>query len=65
MFFVSQIKKYKLTKYKLKDILMKCWIYSYGLDWFGYVLWHINHCRLFNAKSISIYTSSFISDNSV
>ena len=19
--------------------------------WFGWVLWHINHCRLFNAKS--------------
>ena len=22
--------------------------------WFGWVLWHINHCRLFNAKS-SVY----------
>ena len=22
--------------------------------WFGCVLWHINHCRLFNAKS-SLY----------
>ena len=22
--------------------------------WFGWVLWHINHCRLFNAKS-SLY----------
>ena len=22
-----------------------------GLLWFGSVLWHINHCRLFNAKS--------------
>ena len=22
--------------------------------WFGFVLWHINHCRLFNAKS-SLY----------
>ena len=21
--------------------------------WFGWVLWHINHCRLFNAKSSS------------
>ena len=20
-------------------------------NWFGWVLWHINHCRLFNAKS--------------
>ena len=25
--------------------------------WFGWVLWHINHCRLFNAKSsLYIYT---------
>ena len=23
--------------------------------WFGWVLWHINHCRLFNTKS-SLYT---------
>ena len=24
--------------------------------WFGWVLWHINHCRLFNAKSsLDIY----------
>ena len=22
--------------------------------WFGWVLWHLNHCRLFNAKS-SLY----------
>ena len=26
----------------------------YGLVWFGLVLWHINHCWLFNAKS-SLY----------
>ena len=24
------------------------------MDWFGLVLWHINHCRLFNVKS-SLY----------
>ena len=25
--------------------------------WFGWVLWHINHCRLFNTKfSLYIYT---------
>ena len=23
--------------------------------WFGWVLWHINHCRLFNAKSSFIH----------
>ena len=26
----------------------------FGLVWFGLVLWHINHCKLFNAKSIFI-----------
>ena len=26
----------------------------YDLIWFGWVLWHINDCRLFNAKS-SLY----------
>ena len=26
----------------------------FGLVWLGWVLWHINHCRLFNAKS-SLY----------
>ena len=29
------------------------------------VLWHINHCRLFNAKSIFIQIISSISNNSV
>ena len=33
-------------------------LYTYILKiyviWFGWVLWHINHCRLFNAKS-SLY----------
>ena len=33
-----------------------------GLVW---VLWHINHCRLFNAKSIFIHINSSISNNSV
>ena len=29
---------------------------SKALVWFGWVLWHINYCRLFNAKySIHIY----------
>ena len=31
-------------------------LYTYILNmiWFGWVLWYINHCRLFNAKS-SLY----------
>ena len=32
---------------------------------FSFVLWHINHCRLFNAKSIFIHINSSISNNSV
>ena len=32
-----------------------------GLAWFGLVLWHINHCRLFNTKSIFIHINSSIS----
>ena len=35
------------------------------LAWFGLVLGHINHCRLFNANSIFIYINSAISNNSV
>ena len=32
---------------------------------FGLILWHINYCRLFNAKSIFILLKSPISNNSV
>ena len=31
--------------------------------WFGLVLWHINHWRLFNAKSIFIHINSTISNH--
>ena len=34
------------------------------LIWFGLVLWHINHWRFFNAKSIFIHINSSISNNS-
>ncbi len=41
-------------------------IWSIGdLIWFSLVLWHFNHCRLFNAKSIFIHINSSISNNSV
>ena len=30
------------------------YIYQIYMIWFGWVLWHINHCSLFNAKS-SLY----------
>ena len=35
--------------------------FGFGLVWFGLVLWHINHCWLFNAKSIFIHINSSIS----
>ena len=35
------------------------------LIWSGLVLWHINHCRLFNVKPIFIDINSSISNNSV
>ena len=34
----------------------------FGLVWFGLFLWHINHCRLSNAKSIFIHINSYISN---
>ena len=37
----------------------------FGLVWFGLVLWHINHCGLFNAESIFIHLNGSLSDNSV
>ena len=33
--------------------------------WFGLILWYINHCRLFNTRSIFIHINSSISNNSV
>ena len=38
---------------------------SYELFKFGLVLWHINHCRLFNAKSIFIHTFLYIVYNGI
>ena len=40
-------------------------VVSLVLVWFGLVLWHINHCRLFDAKSIFIHINSSVSNNSV
>ena len=31
----------------------------FKIDWFGLVLWHINLCRLFNAKSIFYVNNQF------
>ena len=45
----------------LEFLVMK----RFGLVWLGLALCHINHCRLFNAKSIFIHINSSISNNSV
>ena len=34
--------------YMLQSFIRKI---DFGLVWLGRVLWHINHCKLFNAKS--------------
>ena len=41
----------KITE-KIRELESDARVYS---CWIGLVLWHINHCRLFNAKS-SLYT---------
>ena len=41
------------------------WFDWFGLVWFGLVLWHINRCWLFYAKSIFIQINSSISNHSV
>ena len=39
---------------------------GFGLVWFGLVLWYINHCRSFNAKSfLYIYIKYMISKHSL
>ena len=35
----------------LKPKPLYSYIFNIYMIWFGWVLWHINHCRLFNAKS--------------
>ena len=35
------------------------------VDWFGLILWHINHCRLLMPNPFNIHINSPFSDNSV
>ena len=45
---------------------MYAFLQSINKIWFCLVfLWHINHCRLFNAKPIFIHINSSVSNNSV
>ena len=37
--------------YKINKLLLQTKTDHAIVDWFGFVLWHINPCRLFNAKS--------------
>ena len=57
---IRRKRHYFWDSYKI-DILL--WLLV--STWFGLVLWHINHCRLFNAKFIFIQINSSISNNSV
>ena len=53
---------YITLDWKLKNCKLS---YKTDLVWLVLVLWHINCCRLFNAKSIFIHINSSISNNSV
>ena len=58
----------KLKKKKIILEVFEAIFYFDGLVWFAllwWVLWHINNCRLFNAKSIFIQRKGSISNNSV
>ena len=41
--------------------------YKINVSWFRFslILWHVNHCRLFNTKSIFIHINCYISNNTV
>ena len=48
----------------MTDVL-DCNVVVSDVVWFGLVLWHVNHCWLFNAKSIFKHMNSSVSNNSV
>ena len=59
--FIKPIKKNLIINYtKNVNIKVQC---TFGLV--GLVIWYINHCLLFNSKSIFILRNSSISNNSV
>ena len=50
--FKADLIKNSVTTYLF--IYKMCFANAENVGWFGWVLWHINLCRLFNAKSIFI-----------
>ena len=57
--------KKKVTYIKTErtmDAVYRTYQKTFRLDW---LIWHINHYRLINAKSIFIYINNYISTNSV
>ena len=61
-FFVSLIKGIlNFMNYFMLKIVM----WNNDLLWFHLILWHINHCRSFDAKPIFIHINSSMSNNSV
>ena len=61
--FYVRKKYYKLGQMIDLEKYFEIWINTEQYVWFGLVLWHINLCRLFNAKSIFMWIT--ISNNSV
>ena len=61
MFFLHHIQKiyFMLFLIVYPSIFLSSsnlFLFFFGSVWFGLVLWHINHCRLFNAKySLCLY----------
>ena len=51
-------------RWNLQSDTTYAWVNTVRFGCFGF-LWHINHCRLFNATSIFIQIISSISNNSV
>ena len=53
-----------LVGYLIPNPLYTYILNIYDLVWFGLVLWHINHCWSFNAKSTFIHKNSSMLNNS-
>ena len=62
----KKISSQNKTKQTEQDIPKQRKLFSQQVGWLlVWILWHINHCRLFNAKYIFIQIVSSISNNSV
>ena len=60
----SEIKSTKMLSSKKSESHLLMFV-SLHIVWFGLILWYINHCWLFNAKSICIHINNSILNNSI